>query len=201
MDIPTLFDLDPTQFGLGRSTGRFQAVQASPFTATPEYDALMSSLGELSKTKPEAPVLPKAPYTQDRINWINTRLKQIANFWKNNPGISSKSLANEQTALKKEALGIPAAMAAWNTNKTRLINNYNKSLKNYDISVDTAVGEATQGRTNLQQEAEATGELLADTSLYSDDLHQQMLEKVGLANAEALPAEDEVTALTTTKEV
>lgn len=81
---------------------------------------------------------------------------------------------------------------------------YNAQIDVYKKGIDT-YNKTREGYTNQfqadqqknavvnKQSVQAEGEQLAATDLYSDSLHQQMIEKVGAANAE--PTEDIMTTL------
>lgn len=232
--IPTLFNLDPTQFALGRNTGRFKQLVGAPTTQNPaELGNLLQGITGITAARPEdfsleKPVLNIPAEMQgknfagnlsaaqaDRDKWdrlannlrganLTEAGKQVLRGYESNLSIAQGYLNTAQSeynaynsvqeAFKKEA-------DAYNT----ALQSYKTKAETYAADVNRYLGEQETARNKFQseylgQDVEdpnilASGDVLAASSLYSDQLHQQMIERIAEANADVMPGSDQVTSL------
>lgn len=232
--IPTLFNLDPTQFALGRNTGRFKQLVGAPTTQNPaELGNLLQGITGITAARPEdfsleKPVLNIPAEMQGKnfagnlsaaqaaYNQATALVQGLANANRTAAGeqVYQQRLANQRTAqgylntaqseynaynsvqeaFKKEA-------DAYNT----ALQSYKTKAETYAADVNRYLGEQETARNKFQseylgQDVEdpnilASGDVLAASSLYSDQLHQQMIERIAEANADVMPGSDQVTSL------
>ena len=244
MTQPTLYNLDPTQFALGRSTGKFRQMTRVPesLEARDDIGSIISGIPSPTLPKPEAPDLSKFELTGDDINKINAAKKamdaavlNVYNAW----GGSSYYTRGQGSVVSEFNKGyhtsqLQKADSSWDawgkmsysarqeaeykrqkavldkySNITTAYNNevsaykksadaYNKQVGEYKKKLE-GVGNTYQANrqnapVNLYNpEVDYQGNTLAASSLYSDNLHQMMLNSVGAANAE--PASDQLTSI------
>ena len=232
--IPTLFNLDPTQFALGRNTGRFKQLVGAPTTQNPaELGNLLQGITGITAARPEdfsleKPVLnipaemqgknfagnlSTAQAAYDKAEDNVRKAEDVARKMGYNPLLNNyytvrnqaRSALNTaqseynaynsvQEAFKKEA-------DAYNT----ALQSYKTKAETYAADVNRYLGEQETARNKFQseylgQDVEdpnilASGDVLAASSLYSDQLHQQMIERIAEANADVMPGSDQVTSL------
>lgn len=224
MATPTLFNLDPTQFSLGRSTGRIQQLVGNPTQQNAaELGKLLSALTPVTAEKPVA------PDTWPTVTLVNPQLQTNADAayrtyqsWQqqvNNLASANLTELGKQTLRTREA-NRDSALNQYNSIKATLDAEnarYQKEQAEYDrvvvpfkqkseayvADVNRYASEFENTRNKFQSDylnqdvnqdpILSEGETLAASSLYSDTLHQQMLEKIAEANAE--PASDSLTSL------
>lgn len=236
--IPTLFNLDPTQFALGRNTGRFKQLVGAPTTQNPaELGNLLQGITGITADRPEDFSLekPVPQYTGQSLidkalsllDTSNVRINSIANFdasgvranasgyiknlVEGNP-VTINSFMNAEgaqnviynravAALQSAQAPYKADIDAYNT----ALQSYKTKAETYAADVNRYLGEQETARNKFQseylgQDVEdpnilASGDVLAASSLYSDQLHQQMIERIAEANADVMPGSDQVTSL------
>lgn len=274
--IPTLFNLDPTQFALGRSTGKFRGLVEAP-QGQSAYDLgeLLKSIkqvgverpGEFNAEAPEYPDIPKftvaTPTTTLPDAYKNRNIAgeyaaavkakntaesnynkalDVANKLGGSPALgtyynayvnatnvlnSISSLYNtygeESARYNKEVADYKDALAKYNSDYAPQLGNYKKELTDYTSKVtaykkqiDAYNAEVSRWQKDAESQRNvyqrgylnqdvadpnilATGQELAASSLYSDALHQEMLNRISEANAGTVPGSDTVTSLYSTK--
>lgn len=236
--IPTLFNLDPTQFALGRSTGRLRNVIGAPTTQNvAELGNLLQGIKEVSAVKPGEFTLAKpneAPYTGQslidkalaaldrspvKVNdiasivdipmYASNYIKQIVNKQPVTLG-NFMGTGTQQTLYNRAAAAVNSALDPFKQE----VNAYNTALGEYKNKAETYAADVNRyydeqeaARNKFQSEyltqnvedpnLQTEGDVLAASSLYSDTLHQQMLERIAEANTEDVgtPGSDRVISL------
>lgn len=236
MATPTLFNLDPTQFALGRSTGRLQQLVGAPTQQSViELGKMLQGISPVSLEKPgeftmEAPVFadPKTTYknylnvgnvdkTVNSIasmsdDWVRGYLNSdralelvlsgqtsdpLNTAYTKNVAIRSMQEISRayNEAIKAEAAKADPYNAAVAEYKKRA-EAYNTEVNRYNTELETTRNKFQSEYLNQDVNQDPTlseGEVLAASNLYSDTLHQQMLERIADANTD--PASDSLTSL------
>lgn len=118
----------------------------------------------------------------------NQWLKQYANPWKESEA-ALKEYQKQAEAYNKEFKKIEPAITQYN----KEVKGYNKEKGNIIQDYQNSLIDPARVEQKQQQ---AAGQSLQDSALYSDDLHNMMLQKIGEVNQEALlPTQDSVSNL------
>lgn len=232
MALPSLFNLDPQSFALGKGSGTLRRVSQNQPARQLDLAALMQDVA-----KPvQAVIKEQTPLTDEQkaafeavATPYNKAKAEAAQYYAQYKSLARAmgsyvpgSMGYTQVALAAQGAkrNYDRALAAQNKLQAEYdkayapIYEYNNLAKINQAEIDrynkeVGVYNTEQGKrvnsfsNSLQNSAESlvmqrpnqqnTGEALAESDLYSDELYGMMLQRVGQANAE--PVDDSVSSL------
>lgn len=249
--IPTLFNLDPTQFALGRSTGKLRNLVGAPTTQNPaELGNLLQGIAGITATEPTEADVPKTTPGVDAYQALSEEMKALLNLdagsayadlvsalrarnsipaanyrtgiisgmvdpyiWSDEASLKAGNYTpsqQESDAYRRYVLAerLDRRVQTWRPELEayqKAATDYKTKAETYAADINRYIGEQETARNKFQseylgQDVEdpnilASGDVLAASSLYSDQLHQQMIERIAEANADVMPGSDQVTSL------